>query len=162
MRHWSDVGLGCEDVGKRNGKMLADMAVNEKKVIHQIWAEHSRKSGKKQTSTVFNGLRAVVNLVRGCEVMVTQNIAYKFGLANGTRGTLVAVVYSPNAPMGTMPEALVLDVPEYSGPCFYPGQPTWVPILPSVSINRSAGSRTQFPVVASFALTINKAKGRTI
>ena len=65
-------------------------------------------------------------------------------------------------PMGTMPEALVLDVPEYSGPCFYPGQPTWVPILPSVSINHNAGSRTQFPVVAGFALTINKAQGLTI
>ncbi len=72
------------------------------------------------------------------------------------------MVYAKGAPLGTMPEALVVDVPKYTGPEFYPGQPTWVPILPMESWNSQRASRTQFPVVAGFALTVNKAQGLTI
>jgi len=71
------------------------------------------------------------------------------------------VVYAKDAPLGTMPEALVVDVPKYTGPEFYPGQPTWVPILPMESFT-NCGTRTQLPVVAGFALTVNKAQGLTI
>lgn len=72
------------------------------------------------------------------------------------------MVYAKGAPLGTMPEALVVDVPKYTGPQFYPGQPTWVPILPMESWGSQKTSRTQFPVVAGFALTVNKAQGLTI
>ena len=44
--------------------------------------------------------------------MITHNIAYKYGLANGTRGRLVGVVYPAGAPVGTFPETLVVEVPE--------------------------------------------------
>ena len=47
------------------------------------------KAAKRQPSSAFDGLRRVINLVRGCKVMITRNIAYKYGLANGTRGKLV-------------------------------------------------------------------------
>ena len=165
----------CQDVGTRNGRKMAQMAERDKALIHQIHAEHgtrtgrSSRSAKNLASSAFDGLRAVVNLVRGCKVMVTRNIAYRFGLANGTRGTLVGVVYGPGgaravgrhgtatasvvptergpserAPLArcrestlsakptashaswskvrSMPEALVLHVPDYCGPEFYPGQ----------------------------------------
>ena len=69
--------------------------------------------------------------------MLTRAIAYKYGLANGTRGKLVGVVYPAGAPVGSFPEALVVEVPEYCGPAFYPSEPKWVPILPKVSIKES-------------------------
>ena len=59
----------CEDVGCRNGRKLAHMAEEEKKLIHQIHAEHSSKSARKQSSNAFDGLRQVINLVRGCKVV---------------------------------------------------------------------------------------------
>ena len=94
--------------------------------------------------------------------MLCRNVAYLFGLANGTSGTLVGVVYGPGG-IGTFPEALVLDVPNYRGPAFYADEPTWVPILPMMAFKEGTRvTRTQFPVVAGFALTVNKAQGLTI
>ena len=154
----------CEDVGAENGKRLAHLAQDEKKLVHQIQAKHSdHKDAKRQSSAAFDGLRRVVNLARGCKVMITRNIAYKYGLANGTRGKLIGVVYPPGAPVGVFPEALIVEVPEYCGPAFYKNQPKWVPILPKLSIKEGTRmTREQFPLVAGYALTVNKAQGLTI
>ena len=152
----------CEDVGQRNGRKLADMAQTSKELVHQIHAQHSTKSGKKLVSSAFDGLRSVINLVRGCKVMISRNVAYKYGLANGTRGSFVGAVYGPGG-VGTFPEALILEIPDYCGPPFYPDEPKWVPILPMTGFKEGTRmSRTQFPVVAGFALTVNKAQGLTI
>ena len=103
----------CEDVGSRNGRKLAHLAEDEKKLVHRIQAEHSsHKAARKQPSTAFDGLRPVVNLVRGCKIMLTRNVAYRYGLANGTRGKLVGVVYGPGG-VGTFPEAIVVEIPDY-------------------------------------------------
>jgi len=64
--------------------------------------------------------------------------------------------------VGTFPEAVVVEVAEYCGPEFYPGEPKWVPLLPLFSMKEGTRmTRTQFPVVAGFALTVNKAQGLT-
>ena len=131
-------------------------------LVHQIHAQHSRKSGRPLSSSAFGGLRNAINLVRRCRVGLSRNIAYLYGLANGTRGTFVGAVYGPGG-IGTMPEALVVEVAEYTGPAFYPEEPKWVPILPIVAFKEGTRlTRTQFPVVAGFALTVNKAQGLTI
>ena len=49
----------------------------------------------------------------------------------------------------------MVEVPEYCGPAFYPSEPKWVPILP-----KHEGRR--FPLVAGFAMTVNKAQGLTL
>ena len=153
----------CEDVGCRNGRKLAHMAEDGKLLVHEIHAEHSNKSARRQPSTAFDGLRDRIHLVRGCKVMLTRNVAYLYGLANGTRGKLVGVVYALGAPVGTIPEAIIVEVPEYCGPAFYPSEPKWVPLLPLFSRkDKTRMTRTQFPVVAGFALTVNKAQGLTV
>ena len=154
----------CEDVGSENGKKLAHRAQDEKLLVHRIKARHStHKAAARQPSSVFDGLRQVINLVRGCKVMLSRNIAYKYGLANGTRGKLVGVVYKADSPVGTFPEALVVEVPEYCDPAFYPSEPKWVPILPKVSIKEGTRqTRELFPAVAGYALTVNKAQGLTL
>ena len=43
--------------------------------------------------------------------MITRNIAYKYGLANGTRGRLVGVVYPVGAPAGYTTPTSLLRVP---------------------------------------------------
>ena len=103
----------CEDVGSRNGRKLAHMAEDKKLLVHKIFAEHSTPSAKNQPSSAFNGLRPFIHAVRGCKMMLTRNVAYLYGLANGTRGTLVGVVYGPGG-IGTLPEAVVLVLPSES------------------------------------------------
>lgn len=115
--------------GARKGRKLARMAETEKELIHQIWAQHSRKSARKFPSTAFDGLRRVINLVRGCKIMLSRNVAYLYGLANGARGKFIGTVYGSEG-IGSFPEALIVDVPEYCGPAFFPEEPTWVPIFP--------------------------------
>ena len=73
------------------------------------------------------------------------------------------MVYAVGAPVGSFPEALILDVPDYCGPVFYPGEKTWVPLLPCTSCKEGTKMlRTQLPVVAGFAMTVNKAQGLTV
>ena len=151
----------CEDVGTRNGRKLAHLAEDSAKAVHRIRGIHSHKSSKQKSAEAFSGLRSVINLVRGCKIMITRNVAYLHGLANGTRGTLVGVVYPRGSKMGCFPEAVIVSIPEYRGPMFYLGEPTWVPIL-AMSDFQGSQSRTQFPIVAGFAMTINKSQGLTI
>ena len=65
--------------------------------------------------------------------------------------------------MGTFPEAIVVDVPDYTGEQFYQEEPTWVPILSMTAFKAGTNhTREQFPLVAAYAITINKAQGLTI
>jgi hypothetical protein len=95
-------------------------------------------------------------------MVLTGNVAYRYGLANGSRGTFIGIVYGPGG-IGSFPEAVVGDFPDYCGPAFYPDEPTWVPILPLTHLKDGTRlTRTQFPLVAGFALTVNKAQGLTV
>ena len=138
------------------------MADEDKALVHRIHAEHSHKSGRKHSSAAFGGLREVVHLVRGCKVVLTRNVAYLYGLANGTRGKVVGVVYGP-AGIGSLCEAVVCEFPDYCGPAFYASEPHWVPILPMHATKEGSRlTRCQVPIAAGFALTVNKAQGLTV
>ena len=57
----------------------------------------------------------------------------------------------------------MVEVPDYCGPAFYSDEPKWVPILPFTAVKEGTKMlRTQFPIVAGFALTVNKAQCLTI
>ena len=113
----------CEDVGRENGRRLARRAQDEKLMVHRTNARHSSHSAAtRQPSSAVDGLRPVINLVRGCKVMITRNIAYRYGLANGTRGRLVGVVYPVGAPAGSFPEALCRQRARVVWPRLLPGR----------------------------------------
>ena len=95
----------CGDVGFRNGRKIAHLAEDRKLLIHQVRAEQA-KGAKNQSASV----------------MLTRNVAYLYGLANGSRGRVVGVVYGPGG-VGSFPGAIVVEFPDYCGPAFYQDEP---------------------------------------
>jgi hypothetical protein len=72
---------------------------------------------------------------------------------------------SSGADLCTSPEPIIVDVRDYTGPAFYPGEQCkkFVPILAMDEFaKKTNGTRTQFPLVAGFAMTINKSQVLTI
>ena len=145
----------CKDVGTRNGRKLAVLAQESARIVQRIQTMPRVKSDQERSSHAFSGLRSVIKLERKCMVIITCNVAYHHGFVNGTRGILVGFVYPERAPLASLPLVIVC------GPVFYHGQPTWVPISPTTEWHWNQ-SRTQFPIVAGFAMTVNKCQGLTI
>jgi len=58
---------------------------------------------------------------------------------------------------------VICEFPDYCGPAFYADEPKWVPLLATTVVKDGTRmTRTQFPIVAGFALTVNKAQGLTV
>ena len=59
--------------------------------------------------------------------------------------------------------SLLSSQTSYCGPAFYKDEPKWVPVLPlTARKDKTRMTRTQFPLVAGYAITVNKAQGLTI
>ena len=116
--------------------------------------------------------------------MLTQNMIWntpvvQLGLMNGARGTIVAILYAKEGELRTdgnamagvgmpspgsmpLPDFVVVNFPEYTGPSLFCDLPrTWVPIPPSQVANKENKQycRCGLSLVCSWAMTIHKAQG---
>jgi ATP-dependent exoDNAse (exonuclease V) alpha subunit len=93
-------------------------------------------------------------------------------LVNGARGTVKAIWFSPGKnPRYELPTVIWVEFPEYNGPT-NPRfgqeyiQPHWVPLTPSTARWENRGdqqlSRTQYPLITAWAITIHKSQGLTL
>ena len=74
---------------------------------------------------------------------------------------MVGVVDGPGG-VGTLPEAVVCEFPNYCGRALYDSESHWVPIRPMFAIrDDSRLTRYQFPLTAGFAVTVSSAQGLT-
>ncbi|HIB22772.1 MAG TPA: hypothetical protein EYO32_14995, partial [Rhodospirillales bacterium] len=105
----------------------------------------------------FNDLPANLEVCYDARVILIANLAVEHGLMNGTQGKIKGIVYGPGChpnhpdPLCCLPKYLIIDFPQYAGPCFWPDidthpeRRTWVPLLP-ISIDdagQQSISRTQ-------------------
>jgi ATP-dependent DNA helicase PIF1 len=118
----------------------------------------------------FEGLRQVAELAKGAKVMLTRNLWTEAGLVNGASGVVVDVVFADHndpllAPSRSQhPDYVLVDFPKYSGPPFIQELPTVLPIVPMTAFTRNgaSGTRTQFPLMLAWEMTVHKAQGLTV
>ena len=77
------------------------------------------------------GLLRTLYLCQGAKVMLTSNLLVKYGLFNGSVGTIIDIIYPPNeSPKTTHPVAVMVEFHKYTGPPFIKNHPRLVPIVP--------------------------------
>ena len=158
-----------------NQAYLRQLVRQRKSYIVRIDAEHvgvDQAEGIAMDDADFSGLAANLELAEGARVILIANLAVEQGLMNGTIGDIVAIVFAdgchPNHenPSMRLPEMVVVDFPEYAGPAFYDqaSRRTWVPIRVQTRTaeGASGASRSQFPLILGWALTVWKAQGLTL
>jgi len=111
------------------------------------------------------GLQPTLYLSVGAKVMLRINLLTTKGLVNGARGTVKDIIYAPTAGPLDLPKVVVVEFPNYEGDELIPGYPKCIPITPFTVQFQHQGkscSRTQFPLILSWAITIHKAQGLTL
>ena len=93
--------------------------------------------------------------------MLIRNVAYLYGLANGSRGKVVGVVYGSNGVGSLTGDRRRLPRLLWSG--FLPRRAEMGADFTHVLMKDGTRmTREQFPLSGGYALTVNKAQGLTI
>ena len=156
--------------GERNGRKAGQLARADNSTVLRVASADNHASPKVACDS-YGGLRRAVHLVRRAPSMLICNMRTPAGLVNGARGTVVAVVLKNQTPDKDLDGAVsaasvkyvVVDMPKYCGPVFFPEHPKWVPIEPAtMKHNRFKGwERRQLPLVLAWGITIHKSQGLT-
>jgi hypothetical protein len=103
----------------------------------------------------------------GARLMLTCNLWQQVGLCNGARGTVYDIGWAPGAdPVQDPPCVIMMEFDKYSGPVFLTtadGRKV-VPILPvdrDFLIGSTLCTRTQFPLIVCYAITVHKSQSIT-
>ena len=104
-----------------------------------------------------------VAFCNGSLVVLTTNLWTDAKLVNGSTGIVRKIVFRDNeSPAeGHLPAFVLVEFKDYIGPAFLPDHPTWVPIK-AITKNwwdkNKQLSRTQFPLMLGYSLTIHKSQ----
>ena len=108
-----------------------------------------------------------VTLCNGSLVVLTTNLWTDAKLVNGSTGIVRKIVFRDNESpaKGHRPAFVLVEFKDYIGPAFLPDHPTWVPIKAITKnwwVSNKQLSRTQFPLMLGYALTIHKSQVKNI
>jgi len=101
----------------------------------------------------------------GATVILTKNQGSltSLGLNNGAIGKVIAILYPKDMKPPDFPDAVVIDFPSYKGPAWIDQHKTWIPVsVMDVRCESNCCSRTGFPLMPGYAITIAKSQGMSI
>lgn len=131
-------------------------------------AKNIGNGADKATSEQAGNLAGQFPVCIGARLMLTQNIWHPTGLVNGAQGTVYDIGWAPAADTHRDPPSVIMMVmDQYTGPSYLTtddGREV-VPILPvkrDFFLGTSACTRTQFPLMASYAITVHKSQSITV
>ena len=77
------------------------------------------------------GLQKTVFMSKSATVMLSVNLCISFGLYNGAIGKIIDIIYLEGKnPENSLPDAVMVEFPNYTSPSFVKDNPKLVPILP--------------------------------
>jgi hypothetical protein len=155
-----------EKVRVYNHTKLRDLSVP----VVNITASHTGHKKAVEVSTEEAGnLQPILSVSINATVMLTENIWVTKGLVNGRTGFVRDIVWGGHvtSPRIESPDILLLYIPGYNGPCYKKvNSEKLVPIYRSkrefMYRGHQACTRTQFPVVLAYAITVHKSQGLSI
>ena len=129
--------------------------------IAKIVAKHNCSSAKEASEDVAQGLAAFLYLSVGCRVMLRSTLWVEQGLVHGRLGTVMDIVYAPNLhPPEYQPVCVLVAFDNYSGPYYHtPGVFPITPVTRSWSTKGTSCSRTGFPLILAWSMTVHKCQG---
>ena len=134
--------------------------------IAEINAIHSNNTTAKRASpNDAQGLEPKLYVCNGSRVMLTSNLCAEKGLANGSFGTVKAILYNKGCRPTQLPHSIIVQFDEYTGDSILPGIERCVAIVPRTASWSKGGqelSRQQFPLRLAWAITIHKSQGQTL
>ena len=151
------------DMGDFNEKGIQRL----NKPIARSLAKHNCTQASKASPAEADNLYNELYLAKGAKVVLTKNLWSEAGLVNGSQGFIKHIIYDEGNPANasSMPDMLLVHFPGYKGPsCLGPEEEeTVVPIFPVqaewYNDRRKRLTRTQFPLLYGYAITIHKAQG---
>ena len=105
--------------------------MNDKYSITKIQAKGTSSHSKSALGDKAVGLTKSLYICKGAKVMLTSNINAKYGLFNGSMGTVVDIIYCDGrSPSDSLPDVIMVIFSKYTGPAFIQSNPNSVPIRP--------------------------------
>lgn len=92
-------------------------------------------------------------------------MSVRFGLFNGAIGIVEDIIYLNGRRPPALPDVVMVNIPNYTGPPFLPQYPKIVPILPverKIDCRCHFCKRKQLPLRLGWATTIHRCQGMTI
>ena len=127
-----------------------------------IKAINSCELAQNSSTDEAKGLENSVFVSLGCKIMLRHNFWVEKGLANGSLGKVIDIIFKPNtSPPDDQPLVLMCKFDNYTGPTVN----GLVPIPAITRFFQKSGknvNRKQFPVQPADAINIHKTQGLTI